>query len=405
MHCHACGCKMDETDRFCPACGTKYEPPTVVYPAPTKEYGALPTREYAPVDSGASRPTMPDDFDVPASYYADDYDASELNAEPYVPPYQPPRGYQDSFYQQDGQDDGYGANQPYERYQRTTAGRRAASIFLCLMMLLFGFLTMLIATARVGLREDNVRRAFQKGSLAEMTVSTENGNQTLTEVITQSMVDATTDLPVSIDKTEVEKFLRSQNISNFAENLVLDLTGFFIFGKTPTLLNSKEITGFLSNMSGEILDKIGYPVSEEDIANIGRRIDGGDLSFLSIDKDGNYFKQAYHFDPYMLSKGFSIWALMIGGVMVLLCMLMIFIINSRNLPAGLSFNGTTMILFGVINTLIAAGGIALSYAKSIFLVSELLRSCSIVMGAISLVVLAIGVIFSAVKTVLKNRYS
>lgn len=412
MYCNACGCRMEETDKFCPACGAKYEPATVVYPAapaPTKEYGALPTKEYAPVDSGApDRTVMMDGYDDPA-YFEEDF-AEPLNAEgaypePYDRQYQPPRGYQDSFYQQDGEDAYYSQNQPYQRYQKTTAGRRAASVFLCLMMLLFGFLTMLIATARVGLREDNVRKAYQKGSLADMTVSTKDGDKTLTDVIAQSMVDATTNLPISVDKTEVEKFLRSQNINTFAENLVLDMTGFFVFGRTPTLLNSKEITGFLTNMSGEIRDRIGYSMSDEDIANIGKRIDGGDLSFLSIDKDGNYFKQAYHFDPYVLSKGFSIWALVIGGVLVLLCMLMIFIINSRNLPAGLSFNGSTMIIFGVINTLIAAGGLALSYAKPVFLFSELLRSCAMVMGAISLVVLVIGIIFSVIKTVLRNRIS
>ena len=82
---------------------------------------------------------------------------------------------------------------------------------------------------------------------------------------------------------------------------------------------------------------------------------------------------------------------------------MIFVINHGNFPAGLSFSSTTMMIFGILNTLIAAGMLVLSYVRNIFLASELLRSFALAMGAISLIVLVFGIIFAVIKTVLRNR--
>ena len=426
MFCQSCGCKMDDHDRFCPNCGTRNELPlTREYeqPAQTREYQPEHYSQYAPVDSGYAaaepereeeneRMTELDGYAHP-SYYQDDY-AEPLNRDRRYRNENgdrmqtPPQSYQDSFVQQDpprfgesGWEDSYAPKR--KAYTKTTAGRKAASIMLCILMLLFGSCALTVGTARLALSENNVRRAYQKGSIADLKFDTAEGEKTFTQLFIENVVDAKTGMSIPLDTAEVEAFLRSQNINSFTENLLVDFTGFFIFGKTPTMLNSTEITKFLTSLSGEIEQKIGYSMSGEDIRFIGQRIDGGDLSFLSVDENGGYFQQKYGFSPKAISTAFSLWALIACSGLALLCVIMIFVINNGNLPAGLSFNGTAMIIFGILHVLIAAGILVMSYLKPVFFLADIMRGVALVSGGISLVVLVIGIILSAVKTVLRNR--
>ena len=429
MFCNSCGCKMDEHDRFCPRCGTRNEQPlTREYqqPAPTKEYVPQQNTQYAPVDSGyaAAAPEIDDDPQTTildggenAAYYRESY-AEPINQDRR---YQhehgermqsPPQTYQDSFIQQNEaqdpsrfSDSGWKDPSQSKRkpYTKTTPGRKAASILLCIMMLLFGATTLTIGTARLALSENNVRRAYQKGSLADLRVETEEGEKTFTQVFMENLVDARTGEPIPLDTLQVEAFLRSQNINSFAENLLVDFTGFFVFGKTPKLLNSTEITAFLTSISNEIRDKTGYSMSDADIRYFGQRIDGGDLSFLSIDENGDYFRQKYHFDPKSISVAFSLWVMLACAGLTLLCIVMIFVINHGNLPAGLSFVGSTMIIFGVLHVMVSAGLLVMTYIKPVFFLTDITRGVALISGGISLAVLVIGIILSAVKTVLRNR--
>lgn len=438
MRCNECGYTLSEGDKFCPACGAKYEPPkTEVYRSPdatrayeaekpTRYYDPESTRAYEPVDSGAGARvpdyeeddhTMIIDGYGSPSQYGDGY-AQDRYAESYFPETslpsaygkgQPtgPRSYDDSYTQQSQRytSDGHpvDSRSSYPRYQPVSAGKRIASVVMCLLFMLFAFLSLVIASARIGLTESNVRKAYQKGSLADIKISTEQGEKELTDVFMENVVDAQTNQPIPLQRAEVESFLRSQNINNFAENLVTDFTGFFIYGKMPTMLNSREITKYLTTLSAEIKERIGYSMSDEDIAYIGKRIDGGDLSFLSIDENGGYFKTKYNFDPKLLSVGTSVPVLIILSALSALCIIMIFVINHGNTPSALSFSGTTMILFGVLNLLIAIAMLAMSFINPVFLISELTRGLAFAAGGISLVILIIGIIFSVIKTVLKNR--
>ncbi len=423
MFCKACGCEMEEYDRFCPSCGAKYTPAeTVEYisPAPTKEYRADPDGAYAPVDSGAAAHAAAEDDEfrtVVLDGYAEPFypeddvsfpGAYQPSAYAQMQPPKAPQPYQDSFTQQNEPRFGNSGWQDpsqsmVKRYRRTTAGKRFASLLLCLLMLLFGFCAMTIGVSRLALSESNIRKAYQTGTLADLKITTDKGEQSLGQIFIENVVDANTNLPVELDGKQVDAFLRTPNVNTFTENLFVDLTQFFIFGKTPTLLNSGEITAFLRSISGDFQEQVGYALSDEDITYLGKRIDGGDLSFLSIDGNGGYFKQKYGFSPTTVPSMFSVWGLVICAGLAALCMIMIFVINSRNLPAGLSFNGGTMIFFGILNTLLAAGMLVLSYVRRVFLLSELLRSAALAMGAISLIVLVIGIVFSVIKTLLRNR--
>ena len=288
-------------------------------------------------------------------------------------------------------------------YHPTTAGRRVASFFVCLLMLIFGFATLLIGSCRIAFTESNVRKAYHKGSLADLKVDTDEGEKTLTRILMDNVVDSETYLPIPLEETAVNLFLSGSRINTFAENLAVDFTQFFIFGRKPSLLNGAAVTEFLTSISDEIEDSIAYPMSAGDILYIGQRIDGGDLSFLSIDENGNYFKQKYGVDPYVISTAFSVWMLILSAGLFVLCVVLVFVIHHGNLPAGLAANGKAFIFFGVINTLIAAGLLVFSFIKNIFLVSELIRGFAFVMGGISIAVLIVGIVFSVIKTILKNR--
>ena len=396
---------------------------------PTKEYGAEPTREYAsaPVSKQpyaygeAVTPTAPFVDDHPTTVVdgygapADRGFAEPLNPRGADPVYQPQKpqkkpsaDYQDSFEMQNRPrftDSGWQdhSQSRKKQYRRTTAGRKAASFFVCLLALLFGFLSLMIASSRIAFSERNIRRAYQKGTLADLTIDTQDGEKTLAKLITENVVDSKTNMIIPLSESDVEEFLKSALVNNFTENLVVDFTQFFIFGREPSLLNGDAIADFMSSISQNIEDEIYYSMSDEDIQSIGERVDGGDLSFLSIDKNGGYFKQEYGVDPVMISSLFSVWSLIICTGLTLLCIILVFLINHGNLPAGLSSNGTAMIVFGVLNTMIAGSLLILSYVKKIFLISELLRGFAFAMGAVSVVVLLVGIVFAVVKTVLKNR--
>lgn len=465
MFCKACGCKMEEGDKFCPACGTRNEP---VIPAP--EIAPAPADDYAPVDSGAAANAAYPDDDIhtvmvgggigspaeqdertmiydggappvqdedvhtmvldgygvnppPAPFppaaepygyaqpgYQQGYMQPEYQQNSFPPPQEqtaPPVSYQDSFSQQPDPrfgDSGYRDQSQSKRkpYQKTTVGKKIGSILLCLLMMLFASNALIIGTARLSLKEDNVRKAYQKGSLADLVITTDKGEQSMADILMDSVVDAS-GKQIPLDKTKVEDFLRGTHINNFAENVLVDFTQFFIFGEKPSLLNDSEIIKFIKSISEEIYEKIQYKMSDKDYNRISERINGGDLSFLSVDDNGGYFKTKYGIDPHAISSVFSIWALAISAGLALLCMILIFIINRKNPPAGLSFNGVTLIIFGALNTLAAVGLLILSYIKTIFFFSDIIRYAAIACGAISLSLLVIGVVFTVIKTVLRNR--
>ena len=455
MFCQSCGSRIGDHDRFCSVCGAivpasgaphpdaagapEYvAAPTQVYGGtPTQVYGGTPTQVYGgtPTQVYGSDPTQVYGSDPTQVYGVTEQTAgpapveqenmtvvvdpwSDRYAEPLNPdnPYpigssqqqQPPVDYQDSFeirntprFQESNWQDP--SRSKKKQYRKTTAGRRIASIFVCLLFLLFSFLALIIGTCRIALSESKVRSAYNKGTLADLKIDTDEGEKTLAQILMDNVVDADTNLPIPLEGKAVNRFLQGSRINAFVENLVVDFTQFFIFGRTPSLLNGTAISEFMSSISDEINNEISYSMSDEDIRYIGRRVDGGDLSFLSIDKNGGYFKQKYGVDPNMISSLFSVWVLSISAGLALICVVLVFVINHQNLPAGLSFNGSAMIVFGVLNTLIAASLLILSFIKDIFLLSELLRGFALAMGGISIAVLVIGIIFAVIKSVLKNR--
>lgn len=288
-------------------------------------------------------------------------------------------------------------------YHPTTAGRRVASFFVCLLMLAFGFMTLIIGSCRIAFTESNVRKAYNKGTLADLKLSTDEGEKTLTQVLMDNVVDSETNLPIPLQETAVNQFLSGSRMNTFAENLAVDFTQFFIFGRKPSLLNGTAVTEFLTSISEEIEESISYSMSASDIRYIGQRIDGGDMSFLSIDENGNYFKQKYGIDPYVISSVFSVWMLILCAGLFIVCAALVFVIHHGNPPAGFSANGKAFIFFGVLNTLIAAGLLVFSFIKNIFLVSELIRGFAFAMGGISIAVLIVGIVFSVIKTIFRNQ--
>ena len=438
VFCRTCGAKLNDDALFCTSCGermpaaqnassgqpdpTKPAARTIEYDAPTKEY-VIPTKEYVrekTTDNPVLTDELPSEDPTVLADNFDVYPSREVYAEqlysrdPYGgdqaarPQAKKPLDYRDSFTMEEKprfDDSGWEDHRRSRRkpYQPTSAGMKFLSFLLCLLMLFFGFCAMLIGASRIAFSEKNVRKAYQKGSLADLKITTDDGEKSIAELFTEGIVDADTYQAIPLTDHAAESFFEGSEINTFAENLAVDFTGFFIFGKTPSLLNADAITSFLSSAETNIGGQITYRMSGDEIDIIGQRINGGDLSFLSIDSDGGYFKQKYGMDPNMISRMFSPTSLAVCTGIVLLCMILNFIIHRRDPAFGFGSNGATMILFGVLNTFIAAGLLILSFLKNIFLLSELLRGFTFAMGGVSLSVLVIGIIFAVLKTVFRNR--
>ena len=147
----------------------------------------------------------------------------------------------------------------------------------------------------------------------------------------------------------------------------------------------------------------GVQIVAFDTSALKNEINGGDLSFLSIDGDGGYFYRHYHLNPRLPATFLSLPILIICGVIVVLCIVMLFAINSSNLPAGLRFNGVVLIVIGSIAGLTAIGCLILTFIAKFWIITDLLWQMVLWSGVIGGGLLLIGVVMMIVAGVLSRR--
>ena len=276
-------------------------------------------------------------------------------------------------------------------------------IVLCLLTALFSFITMAIVTARVGLTANHVRAAYREGDLRDMTVLTESGSVSLAELIMSSAVSVRTGEPIGLSRERAEAFLKKTTVNQFAENILADYAGCFVFGEEPAYLNADKIGNFLSLVSFDARQEIGCYIPDQEITAFKQRINGGDLSYLSIDRSGGAFKQHYGVDPGTVSAVFSVWVLIASAAMTLACILLVFILCSKNLPAGLGYNGVTLTAFGAGNLFLTVAGMIIASVSHVFFLSALLRTLMMVMGSCSIAVLIAGILMLLLRSRLRKN--
>lgn len=301
-------------------------------------------------------------------------------------------------------DDGYidQPDQPQGRYQRTTAGKRIGSILLCILTAAMLLYTVMNVAMRLTLTEKNIRQATDGDKLISQTLIADTGETTAVNYL-RELIGSDNMAQYGITDETLRSVLRSGRISTLADNVLSDYAQYLFNDKEPTHLNAAYIAGELERFNEDLSTAVGYPIRAFNSAKVTERINGGDLSFLSIDGEGGYFYRHYDVNPKFPATFASLPILIICAVIAALCIVMIFVINSANLPAGLSFNGVVMIIIGCFSVLTAIGCFVLTFIKEIWIVTDLLRQTALWTGVISAVLLLMGVLMTAIAGVLRKK--
>ena len=383
--------------------GTRTSPPTRIYDpydepdAATRVFGY----SYSPDDNfdivgsgdprGAGRSSFRGASDASGQRWAS---IPELFPEPGIVP-DPGRASGAKTPYGDGYHDGTGSTG--KAYTRVSAGKKAASVLLCIFMVLILLFTALAGAVRLTLTDDNIRSSATGDKLAHKSVISEQGVIASTEYI--KLLTGVN----SIDDRTLREFLSKSGVADLIGDLMTDYSGYVLNGDQPAYLNAEYIADKLREINAELAEASGSDIMLMDPDTVTARINGGDLSFLSIDSEGGYFKQSYGVSPDLMSTLGSLPVLIICGAMVLLFAVLIMIINSSNSPFGLRCNAVAMLTVGIFYLVTAGGMVILSLIKDIWIVSDMLRYGALWLGVIGVGIFAVGVVCMAVAGALGKR--
>ncbi len=332
MFCEKCGANIKEIRKFCPKCGAKLDTEPPVAPA------AYPGGSFA-----------------------------QKKEKPPRPPKQP------------------------RVYYPPSSGVKTLSVVLCILICVFGSLAVMIASVRIGANEQNVRASFRSGTLADLVINTAEGEKSFSDMVAEGAVDAKTEEKVELDKNVIRDYLKRNSVNDFVEQMAVDYAECFVNGKTPVNLNADAIGNFLGTQSYDFAHETGYVIPKASINKIKDRINGGDLSYMSIDSSGGYFKQKYGLDPHIISTLMSVWLMVVSFVMTAVFVGLLFFINLKNPIHSLKLGGKTFIIFGAAHFFIAALMFIVGAAKNTFFISGVLKTIALGAGTFALGAVIIGI--------------
>lgn len=303
-------------------------------------------------------------------------------------------------------DDGYmtAPEEPRGKYRRTTTGKRLGSILLCLLtaVLLFGIVANV--SVRMAMTDDAIRDAADSEKLVSQKLIGSAGEESAVRFV-RVLIGEDEAEAYGVTDDMITAALRKGTLSRVFSEILTGYTDYFLNNKDSEVLNSDYLTAELDRFNSDLSQAVGMDGDYDWIRKdrIAERINGGDLSMLSIDENGGAFYQRYGVNPKVIATACSPVVLIILGAIVLLCLLMIFVINSSNLPAGMSFSGVTMLIVGGLCLALSLGGLVVSFIKNIWLLTELLRRLAIWMGIFGAALLLIGLVMIIISGSLKKR--
>lgn len=292
--------------------------------------------------------------------------------------------------------------EPEGKYRQLSSGKRVASVFLCIFMALVMLFTIGDVALRVTLTEENIREASTYEKMMEKDAITEYGPMPVVDYLLE-LIDSNPSQTSSIGRALLKIALSNEKLSNLVANIMTDFFGFFLRDEEPVVLNADTIITVLEDINLIVSTLAGREIQVFDVEAIAEKINGGPLSFLSIDINGGWFLKKYGVNPRLPATILSLPVLIICGVILLLCLVMVFVINSSNAPAGLNFNGVVMIIDGGFCLLTALGLLIIALVKDLWIVSELMMKAAMWMGCISAGLLIIGMIFVIIAKSLRKR--
>lgn len=288
------------------------------------------------------------------------------------------------------------------KYRRISPGKRVGSVFMCIFMAMLMLSVVMLSTTHLALTDKNIRDACSADDLGSKELVTDHGNMTAAEFL-REQIRRVSPYYDDISDAALNASFRDGRFAALVEDVLTDYADYFLRGKDPTHLNASYITGALSGVNRGISDAVGYDVAAFDTNEIALRIDGGDLSFLSIDEDGGHFYSHYGVKPGVLATLLSPTVLIICFAIVVLFIVLIFAINSSNIPTALLFNGVVMVIIGGLSLLMALGYLIVSFVKDIWIVTPLLRLIALWCGVIGLAIFLIGLAQVIIARKLKKK--
>ena len=409
MFCSKCGAKIQGDSKFCVACGNKlkYTPSNPPEKSTAKSAAETSDAVNNVADNAAYQyndplhpifyihPDISKEIQMPEENTANSSETyfipPSVSADPPKPP-KPPKPVKPPK-----------PTKKKKIYQEPTKATKILSVVLCLLICICGFIAMTIAAVRIGADEGNVRSSCRKGTLADLVINTSEGEKSFVDIVADGAVDSQTGEQINPDKKIVREFLEKNTVNNYVENVMIDYSNCFVFGKDPVYLNADAVGNFLSNLSYDLSKETKYSIPESEITKIKNRVNGGDLSYLSIDSNGSSFKEKYGVNPNTISVFFSVWMLIVFGVLTALFMGLLFFINQKNLPEALKKCGFSFLIFGALFFLLSILILLFAMVKDIYIFSGILKYTAMGSGTISLITLDVGVCFLLLKgKLLKN---
>ena len=377
MFCSHCGSKLNDGMEFCFKCGAKVgqssKAPQAVEPSTKPPVAEAPAIDLAaePIAEPIAEPAA----DQPAE-------------PPIAPPMTPPPAAPDA----------YAKPKKQRVYQKTSAGTKMLSIMLVIVMVIFGLLGVTVATVRLTLTRSHVRDAYRDGELADLQIVDDGEIKTLAMWV-QDLGSDTTDY-VRVDIPTAKRFLSQDYINEFIEKALLDFSGFLLDGNKPKVLKMDSIRDFYTTLNDDLKRKIGQFFSEEEKEEFLQSVREGELSFLNLG-DTDAFEQAYGFSLKLFQTLLSRWMMCVYLGIALICLVLLIVINRRNLPAAFGYDGWTLTIFGGVFVLLALTTLIFTWVKGNFFVTKMMRFLALYMGVIGLSLLAVGVILLLIRRALK----
>ena len=215
-----------------------------------------------------------------------------------------------------------------------SAGKSVLTFLLSLLSMLFISTFLFLAVIRPGNIENFI------------------GNTDITWVLEQTAVGeqvfgALENFPayqyVPIEADEIDEFLQRENVTGELANVLGGFVYAFIEGNLDHHVTPNEIVHIARNLEPEIEDHFGYRMTENDFQILETTLNNMDLEAFTIgraiDETG--------MNIGLVSNAFSIYPLIILGVLSVMSLLTIFAVNGRNIPKALRAVGITILLPGL----------------------------------------------------------
>ena len=297
------------------------------------------------------------------------------------------------------------ARQPEKKvYRRTSVGVKILSVFLCILFFSFAEIPILIGSVRFSLTENRVREACRDGSVADVVIQYNGKEQQLADFIADGLIDSKTNLRTNAERAKINEYLKKSYVREFIEGIAVDYSNYFMRDVTPTKLNSDNVVAFMERLNEDFKkENVGFYMSQAYLDDVRKKVDNGELSFLSIDANGGAFKQHYHFDPHTITLSFSVLSLILSIVFSLIFLALIVLINRKNLPSSFKICGIALIVTGAVYLLSGIGLFILTLVKKIYLATALLQGFAIGMSIISLSLIIIGIVLIVIKKVMMKN--